>query len=136
MPDFVQMALPTGTRMLIPDAKKYKYGRLEVIVSQDQVHGGEIETAEDKRWHISISHPFRYPTWDEMGEVKDEFCPDIFMSIPHPPRKHWLNINPRVMHLWESQDERMHHHMVWEAEMVRGIYGARVSEPSKHDQDK
>lgn len=25
---------------------------------------------KDKRWHLSISHPLRYPTWDEIKEAR------------------------------------------------------------------
>ena len=61
-----------------------------------------IRTKEPEGWHLSISHPTRLPTWDEIKDARYRFLPDrITVAQLLPPRKEWTNIHDFCLHLWE-----------------------------------
>jgi len=69
----------------------FKHKKCNVIVSKD---GG--------RWHLSISHKKRLPTYDELKQARYRFTPDnIYMAQIFPPMKEFVNIHPYCLHLWE-----------------------------------
>lgn len=52
--------------------------------------------------HLSISHPDRYPTWDEVAEARYRLIPDeAYMFMPLPPSEGYLNIHPYMFNLQE-----------------------------------
>lgn len=54
-------------------------------------------------WHVSVSHPRRVPSWDEMRTAREAMTPDeVTMSILFPPRGEYVNVHPRTLHLWEA----------------------------------
>lgn len=64
-----------------------------------------VSANEDGRWHISIAHPDRYPTWDEIKDARYQFVPDeIHMVMPLPPERFYLNVHRNAFHLWELQE--------------------------------
>jgi hypothetical protein len=64
-----------------------------------------IRSRELGRWHLSVSHRDRIPTWGELGYARDTLLPaDVWLMIAHPPRAYWLNYDSRVLHLWEFDD--------------------------------
>lgn len=66
-------------------------GGLTAIVSRD-----------DGMWHVSVSHPSRYPTWDEMASARERFTPDhVTMAMVLPPRSEYVNLHNTCLHLWE-----------------------------------
>ena len=80
------------------NTRAFTKGRLRVIVGQE-LQG---------RWHMSISHPFRLPTWDEIGEARDALLPaELHFCIPHPPREFWMNLHPFCLHMWELRDDSL-----------------------------
>lgn len=53
-------------------------------------------------WHLSISHPRRYPTWDEIREARYALCPSDINMVMHLPKvTDYINIHPCTFHLWE-----------------------------------
>lgn len=51
---------------------------------------------------LSISHPRRYPTWDEVAEARYRLIPnDVYMVMPLPPMEEYLNIHPYMFNLHE-----------------------------------
>ena len=53
-------------------------------------------------WHLSISHPNRLPTYDEVKEARYKFLPDdVHMAMIFPPRREFVNLHPTCFHLWE-----------------------------------
>lgn len=67
-----------------------------------------IRAREIGRWHLSVSHRERVPTWGELGYARDALLPaDVWMMVAHPPRKYWLNYHTHVLHLWEFRDAEM-----------------------------
>jgi hypothetical protein len=82
----------------VPGAKAYLTStHLRVIVGHEP-----IGPAGELRWHISISHPRRYPHWDEIKELRYQFIPDeATMAMLLPPRNEYVNVHPNCFHLHE-----------------------------------
>jgi len=60
------------------------------------------------RWHLSISHPFRLPTWDEINAARDACIPaDVWLCQPMPPKDFWVNLHGRCLHLWQIRDREL-----------------------------
>ena len=69
----------------------YQDGDLRVVVSIDAGY-----------WHMSISHPSRYPTWDEIKEARYKYTPnEVTMAMLLPPKEEYVNVHPNCFHLWE-----------------------------------
>lgn len=69
--------------------------------------GLSIATEQDGRdWvHLSCSHRMRIPTWPELVEAKEIFIGKDRKAIQIlPARAEWVNINPRVLHLFHCID--------------------------------
>lgn len=73
----------------------YELGPCRLILSRD-----------DGDWHASISHPTRYPTWDEIAEARYQLCPDdVTMAIILPPSDEYVNLHPNCFHLHQIPDD-------------------------------
>ena len=58
-------------------------------------------------WHMSISHPRRYPTWDEIADVRYELVPkEVTMAMMLPPPGEYLNLHEFTFHCWQIDDRR------------------------------
>jgi hypothetical protein len=52
--------------------------------------------------HVSVSHPRRVPTWDEMCRVKALFWHDSETVVQfHPKRSEYVNTCEFCLHLWK-----------------------------------
>lgn len=61
----------------------------------------------EKEHHLSISHPARYPTWDEIAEARYKFLPDaLTFALYLPPKAEYVNLHPNCFHLHEVHDSR------------------------------
>lgn len=95
--------VPAGWRVLERrlDGAKYHHGlrRLLVILS------AAIEQ-DGRRWlHLSCSHADRIPKWSELVDVKETFLGlERYAYKVVPPRSRYVNINPRVLHLFACLD--------------------------------
>jgi hypothetical protein len=85
-------------------ARAYWLGHeLRVIVSHDP-------TSRGLRWHLSISHASRYPTWDEIKtarylatELEDvEVMAQLLPKIND--ESEWVNTHDNVFHLHEIKE--------------------------------
>jgi len=69
-----------------------KFEGLHVIRAWEVGHG----------WHMSISHPSRYPTWNEIRDARYELLPDdCTMAMLLPPKAEYVNLHPNCFHLHE-----------------------------------
>lgn len=99
--------LPRGVFDLVRLSIERSGGKIEGQASfyTDRGHNilRSIETQDHGRLlHVSISHPDRYPTWEEIKEAKDYFFGDEKDAIMVFPRRElWVNIAPNCFHLWE-----------------------------------
>lgn len=83
--------VPLKGRGMEPGSRNFLMGRINIIVSQS-TYG----------WHISISHPKRYPTWDEIADARYALIPnEVTMGFILPPKEEYVNLHPNVFHLWE-----------------------------------
>ena len=58
-------------------------------------------------WHISISHPTRYPTWDEIAKARYDLLPnEITMAMILPPRGEYVNVHSFCFHLHQIPGEK------------------------------
>ena len=54
------------------------------------------------KWHLSISHSSRYPSYDEIKSARYEFIQDeTTMAMLFPPVKDFVNICKNCFHLYE-----------------------------------
>lgn len=63
----------------------------------------------ERLWHLSISHPDRHPTWDEIKTARYRLLPtDRCFGMLLPPPDQYVNIEAQdhVFHLWEITDPR------------------------------
>lgn len=68
---------------------------LKVVRSVDTTEHGTL-------LHLSISHPERYPTWEELKACKAYFFGDAKDAVMVFPREAlWVNIHANCFHLWE-----------------------------------
>lgn len=57
---------------------------------------------EPAGWHVSVSHPKRVPSWDEMRTAREWMIPGhVTMAILFPPEAEYVNVHERCLHLWE-----------------------------------
>jgi hypothetical protein len=59
---------------------------------------------DDGSLHMSISHPERYPTWDEIVIVWQwKAGPDIEGVIVVPRANQYVNLHRNCFHVWQSR---------------------------------
>jgi hypothetical protein len=91
--DMGDHVLVTGDRV-----RYFMFGECRVFIARERKANGR------KRYHLSMSHPTRPPTWDEIREARYRFCPDrITMAMLLPPKAFYVNI-AEVWQLWEVDD--------------------------------
>lgn len=92
----------TGTFETVPGWRWRWRGagrRLSVIMSVEDYRDGGIW------WHVSLAHPHRNPTWNEIVEVKETFIgPEVPVMHLIPPRSRWLDCGTNTFHLWHRLD--------------------------------
>lgn len=77
-----------------PDTRGFTMGRCTVLLSHDE-RGG---------YHLSIAHPTRYPTWDEIAYVRYELIPnDVPMVMWLPPKEEYINIHSFCLQMTEPR---------------------------------
>lgn len=58
-------------------------------------------------WHLSIAHTDRYPSWDEVADVRYKLVPDdVTMAMLLPPSDEYVNAHEHCFHLWQIEDRR------------------------------
>lgn len=76
----------------------YKWGDTHVCVSKD-----------DGMWHMSISCPKRYPTWNEIYLAWYELVPgageDFNGAIVLPRKKEYVDLHPNCFHVYQHDAE-------------------------------
>jgi hypothetical protein len=93
---------PQIQRMLsLTGATAYRLGDCNILVSRDETTERGLVV---QRWHLSISHPTRYPTWDEIKAARYALLPDdMTMAMLLPPKAQYVNIEETCFHLTEIE---------------------------------
>ena len=61
-----------------------------------------IVSIDGGKWHLSISHKDRSPTYDEIKEARYAMLPDdIYMAQIFPPKSEFVNLHTNCHHLWQ-----------------------------------
>jgi hypothetical protein len=83
----------------------YKFGECSIVVVAREPAGVNGE----RLWHLSISHPERHPTWDEIKVARYELLDKgRCFGMLLPPPEFYVNLpeQDHVFHLWEITDPR------------------------------
>lgn len=91
----VQMQIWMAQGWMEPGTRLYSMGQCTIMVSPplDPSWG----------WHMSISHPTRYPTWDEVAKARYALLPqDVNFEMPLPRTEDYVSIHDNCFHVWES----------------------------------
>lgn len=84
--------------LILPGAQRYEMGSCRIIVGHEATEYG-------KRWHLSISHPTRYPKWDEIKAARMRYVPhNVTMAMFLPGEQAYVNIHPNCFHLFETRE--------------------------------
>jgi hypothetical protein len=84
----------------VPDCSAYRSdSNLSVICGREPCGPrGQL------RWHLSIAHHHRYPTWEEIRDIRYELVPDeATMAMFLPPRSEYVDEQPYCFHLFEVE---------------------------------
>jgi hypothetical protein len=74
-------------------AKAYRLGECSVIV-----------TREGGKWHLSVAHHNRYPTWDEISQARYRLLPgDIWVAMYLPPKDDYVNVHKNCFQMYECE---------------------------------
>lgn len=86
---------PVSRALVASGSKTYIKGLCRVIFTP-------VENHPDGLWsHASITHPKRYPYWDEILDVRYTFFnsgADVFQVLP--PKLEYVNLHKNCFHLW------------------------------------
>lgn len=67
-------------------------------------YGLRVIVSIDAGWrHLSVSHPYRFPTWNEILRLRNWFFPsemEVVMVLAR--RSEYVNVHPNCFHLWQS----------------------------------
>lgn len=91
----INMGMQLGTR-------KYKMGRVSILVSPPDARVGQAG------WHMSISHPDRYPTWDEVASAWYQLVPDADNRVGAmmlPKKADYISIHNYCFQVHEQVEE-------------------------------
>lgn len=84
---------------ILKGAQAFQCHKLTAIIARETV------APDDQRWHLSISHPKRYPTWNEIFSARYDLLPlSITVAMFLPPPSQYVNVHPNCFHLWETTD--------------------------------
>jgi hypothetical protein len=103
---------PEVTRSISPTVRAYKTASgCQVFVAQEVARKQHptivLPESALLLWHLSIAHKHRYPTWDEIADVRYALCPEhVTMALLLPPPEKYLNLHEYTFHLWEIDDPR------------------------------
>jgi hypothetical protein len=83
-------------RCPVEHCRAYHWGDVTVFVGQEPQIG----------WHLSISTPYRYPTWDEIKAARYDLIPnEVTVAMFLPPREEYVNAHQFCFHLHQVPDE-------------------------------
>jgi hypothetical protein len=61
-----------------------------------------IVSCEPSGWHLSISHPSRNPTWEEIRDARFQLLPaNLTMAMLIPPKAEYVNLSEFCFHIFE-----------------------------------
>jgi hypothetical protein len=55
--------------------------------------------------HASVARPDRYPSWDEITEIKERFLGDKDCMMVIPKKEDYVNLHNNCFHVWQCPQE-------------------------------
>lgn len=99
-----QASVPDFLRLMNPESRNirvYDMGECSIMIAEEP-----SDRTGTYLMHLSISHPSRHPTWDEIKTARYRLLPDelTFVMIL-PSRAEYVNVpeQDHVFHLWEEE---------------------------------
>lgn len=93
-------------RKVIPDCDRSGIIKVTVLgISFEIIEHLRVQSSRDADWeHVSVSLPWRCPTWDEMAAVKSLFWKETECVMQlHVPAADHRNLHPYCLHLWRPR---------------------------------
>lgn len=75
--------------------------RYTVVLTRENIG---TEVIADWRWHVSVAGPEDVPSWQALSAIGHRVRPGVGFVSALPPEVHWINVHPRVLHLFEIND--------------------------------
>ena len=113
MTDLIERQFDKRLSHLVSDGTKiYDYGACTVMMSIDPIitdhlvysNFGTHHMPKALYKHVSIAHPHRDPTWEEIKTVKELLIGDRFAFQMLPPKKFYINENSHCFHVWAIEE--------------------------------
>lgn len=104
-----QVDLPGGHKAFTGNAlhmEAWKMGECSILIAREDLSDAR-EPERDYRWHLTIGHPVRQPTLEEVAEARKLLPQDIHLALPFPHRAYWLEMPGFGVELIEIQDENL-----------------------------
>jgi hypothetical protein len=110
-PDALAIAAAPAREIAVPEAARAGFppgtpirchlmGECSILVSRDVGAAGRPADP----WHLSIAHPTRYPTWDEIARARYTLLPDVaWMAMYLPPKDEYINLHRNCFQLYECE---------------------------------
>jgi hypothetical protein len=96
----------------------YRIGNCAAIVSRRDVADGRSQT-RDFRWHLTLSHSERAPTWDEINIARTLLPDDIHFCVPYP-HSGFAPKEGLSFHFWEIKDSNLTEQWEYDSVLDRG----------------
>jgi hypothetical protein len=96
-----EIGIPPATKALLePGTRAFRMGGCHILVSRQKVG-----------WHLSVSHPERLPTWEEMRDARYTLVPDqATMVLLLPPKSEYVNVHEFCLQMYEIPSEYIEQH--------------------------
>lgn len=80
-----------------PGSRFFRMGtKITIILSHSPDYG----------WHMSIAHPERYPTWDEIAYARYTLIPnEVTIALMLPPKEQYVNFHNNCFQLHQVYDK-------------------------------
>ena len=108
----------------------YRIGNCAAIVSRRDVADNRSQS-RDFRWHLTLSHAERAPTWDEINIARDLVPDDVHLCVPFP-RSGFAPKEGLSLHFWEVKDDNLTEQ--WEYDSVVNRDEQHGTEPGSDQQ--
>lgn len=101
----LQMRVPEAVKRSLPlsrGLRVYTMGECSIIMARENPGGGDLYL-----WHLTISHPERHPSWDEIKTARYRLLPlELCFAMFLPPPGAYVNLpaQDHVFQLWECDD--------------------------------
>lgn len=98
VPEMVRQALLETLGLRV-----FSMGECSIIIGRERAGG----LGAPPLWHLSISHPSRHPTWDEIKTARYRLIdPNVCMAMFLPPPWWYVNLEAQdhVFQMWETVD--------------------------------